>query len=360
MNADLHGFVRDALMRGVPRAEIEQALRDARWPDDEIAAELAAWHDAPAVGVPVPRRRVGVSPREAFLYLLLFVSLYMVAFHVGAVLFSWIERMWPDPAMGEGREEPMREWVRFSVATLMVAFPVYLFTARLTGRAVARDPEKRNSGVRRWLTYLTLFNAACVLIGDFIVVLLGFLKGELTARTLSKAAVVAAIAGWLFTHYMGGLRRDEDDRPRAAGAPWLARGAGIAVVLVTLLGLWIAGAPARVRLEALDTRRQNDLSAISNHVILFRDQNHRAPTSLDEVLATQPGASAVRFRDPVTHLPYDYRVVDSLSFELCAVFDRADSTAPYGGEFSPFWRHDRGRQCFTFRFHDAIKGPARP
>jgi hypothetical protein len=347
MNPDLHTFVRDALTRGTSRDAIRKALHDARWPADEVEAELAAWHDA-GLELPVPRRRVGVSPREAFLYLLLFVALYLVAYHTGAILFAWIERLWPDPAFGDARNDLSREWIRFGVASLLVAFPVYLLTARITGRAVARDPEKRNSGVRRWLTYLTLFNTACVVIGDFIAVLLGLLKGELTGRFLSKAAVVAAIAGWLFTHYMGGLRRDEDDTPRAAPTSWLARAAAAVVVLVVALGLYLAGAPANVRREALDQRRVNELQTLSQDVRGYHEHNGHLPGTLVELeqLSTRPAAG---FADPVTSKPYRYQVVDSSSFELCATFDAPDSRGPYGQGETAFWRHAAGEGCFTFK-----------
>jgi hypothetical protein len=217
VSTDLHTFVRDALARGASRDAIRAALKEARWADDEIEAALGAWLDA-GLGVPVPRRRVAFSAREAFLYLLMFVALYMVAYHVGAILFGLVERKWPDAAVDYRIWDHAIEWIRFAVASLLVAFPVFLLTSRITGRSLARDPEKRNSGVRRWLTYLTLFNAACVLIGTFIAVLLGLLKGELTARFLSKALIVASIAGWLFAHYLGGLRRDEADAPVAGGA----------------------------------------------------------------------------------------------------------------------------------------------
>src|SRR5262245_16388882 len=225
VNADLHAFVRDALARGATRDAIRSALREGRWAEDEIESALAAWHDA-GLGVPVPRRRVGFSPREAFLYLLMFVTLYLVAYHTGAILFALVERKWPDAAFDDRMWDRAREWVRFGVASLLVAFPVFLLTSRVTGRAVALDPEKRNSGVRRWLTYLTLFNAACVLIGDFIVLLLGLFKGELTARFLSKAAIVAAIGGGMLAHYMSGLRRDEAPTPRQAGPSRPARAPG--------------------------------------------------------------------------------------------------------------------------------------
>src|SRR5215471_13403101 len=237
VNPDLHAFVREALARGTSRDDVRKALRDARWPDDEIEAELAAWHDA-GLGLPVPRRRLGFSPREAFLYL--------------------------------------------------VAFPVYLYTSRITGRAVAADPEKRNSGVRRWLTYLTLFNAACVLIGDFIVVLSGLLKGELTARFVSKAAIVAAIGGWMFAHYMGGLRRDESPTPRPGGTPQLARVAGAIVVLVALTGMWLAGSPARARRQELDQRRVRDLNNLSNAVGAEMSSFGRFPPTLGALVHGRP------------------------------------------------------------------------
>jgi hypothetical protein len=347
VNTDLHAFVRDALSRGASRDDIRKALRDARWPEDEIEAELAAWHDA-GLGIPVPKRRVGFSPREAFLYLLLFVALYLVAFHTGAILFALVERTWPDPAVSaEEAWARTRDWVRFSLASVLVAFPVYLFTARVTGRAVAVDPEKRNSGVRRWLTYLTLFNAACVLIGDFIAVLLGLFKGELSVRFMSKAAIVAAIGGWLFAHYMGGLRRDEAEAPRHAGPSQLARAAGLVVAIVAFVGLWLAGSPARARRQALDQRRVQVLSQIANAVGDHVRMRRALPVTLDELMRGNP-QSGFTLTDPVTHDRVPYIVLDSLHYQLCADFDAPDSVGPYGDAVNPFWRHGAGRTCFTF------------
>ena len=349
VNADLHRFVHDALARGVPRETIRSALREARWPDDEIDAELAAWHDV-GIGLPVPRRRIGISAREAFLHLLLFVSLYLVAYHAGAILFGWFERLWPDRASLDTIADPRRDTIRLSVASLLVAFPIYLFTARLIGRAVARDPEKRNSGVRRWLTYLTLFNAACVLIGDLIAILLGLLKGELTQRFVSKAAVVGSIAGWLFTHYLRALRRDEVEPPTTPAArTWPARAAGTAVVLVLALGLWLVGTPAQVRRQALDQRRIEDLQSLSQEVNAFEAAQHRLPATTDELREWNPGRSPLHWRDPVRRTLYAYRSLDAGRFALCATFDAADSVAPYGGGVDDFWRHGAGPVCFKFR-----------
>ncbi len=77
----------------------------------------------------------------------------------------------------------------------------------------SRDPERRGSKVRKWLTYLTLFVAATILTGDLITLLYNLLGGELTSRFLLKAATVAAIAGGVFGYYLWDLRGEERETP---------------------------------------------------------------------------------------------------------------------------------------------------
>lgn len=345
MNPDLQQFVREALARGASRDQIRDALGRARWPADEIDGALGAWEDS-GLGVPVPRRRVQLSAREAFLYLLLFATLYIVAFYTGTILYALITRAFPDPAFTD--QDRARNTVRFAVASLIVAFPVFLWTSRHLGRAVAGDPEKRGSAVRRWLTYLTLFVAACVLIGDFIAVLFGFLGGEFTIRFALKASVVAAIAGVLFAHYLGGLRRDESDVPGPAHLGWPARIAGVAVVVVLAIGLGLAGAPSRVRREQLDQRRLEQIQEISGVVQNYHRQFDALPAKLTDVAQTGALPPRTTLRDPQTQELYGYRVVDSLTYELCATFTAPDSVGPWGAQPNEFWRHGVGITCYTF------------
>lgn len=214
IDAELLGFVKDALARGVPRASIEDALKRAGWSATHINGALAGYADL-EFPVPVPRPRPYWSAREAFLYLILFTTLYVCAFHFGSLLFAFIERAIPDPAM---RDLRAASWwasqIRWSIASLVVATPVFLYVSSLTGREVRLDPAKRDSKVRRWLTYLTLFLAATILIGDFITLVYNVLSGELTVRFLLKAATVAGIAGAAFTYYLRDLRGAESGGAR--------------------------------------------------------------------------------------------------------------------------------------------------
>lgn len=206
-NAELIGFVRDALARGLSRAQVEAALSQAGWDAKQVSAALAAFApiDFP---IPVPRPRTSLSSREAFIYLLLFSTMYVVAFQFGSLLFDFINRAFPDPASSLD-ERFQRESIRFSVSSLIVALPVFLYMSRLTNRESALDSTKRTSPVRRWLTYLTLFSAACVLIGDVTTLIYSLLGGELTTRFVLKVLVVAVIAGTIFWFYVSDLRVDE-------------------------------------------------------------------------------------------------------------------------------------------------------
>lgn len=211
---ELVDFVRDALGRGVPRAQIDDALRKGGWTTDQIRGALAAFVDVD-FPVPVPRARPYLSAREAFMYLVLFGTLYTSAYYLGSLIFDMINLVFPDPSQErEVYASYIRQGMRWSISSLIVAFPVFLYLSWLTEREVGRDPMKRASKVRRWLTYLTLFAAACALIGDVTTLVYNVLGGELTVRFLLKIVTVALIAGTAFVYYLRDLRKDEIESAR--------------------------------------------------------------------------------------------------------------------------------------------------
>jgi Domain of unknown function (DUF5671) len=202
-------FVRDALGKGVPRAQIEDALRKSGWTTDQIRSALTAYADID-FPIPVPRARPYLSAREAFIYLVLFATLYASAYNLGSLVFDFINRTFPDASQTvQGFEMYSRQSIRWSISWLIVSFPVFLYLSWLTERDISRDPMKRASKVRRWLTYVTLFSAACALLGDFTTLVYNVLGGELTVRFLLKVITVALISGTAFIYYLRDIRQDE-------------------------------------------------------------------------------------------------------------------------------------------------------
>lgn len=209
---ELLEFVRAALGRGVPRAQIEDVLRKSGWTTDQIQGALTAYADID-FPIPVPRARPYLSAREAFIYLVLFGTLYASAYNLGSLVFDFINRAFPDASQTfDGFEEYSRQSIRWSISWLIVAFPVFMYLSWSTERDIDRDPMKRASKVRRWLTYLTLFSAACALLGDFTTLVYNALGGELTVRFVLKVLTVALISGTAFVYYLNDIRQDEVER----------------------------------------------------------------------------------------------------------------------------------------------------
>ncbi len=211
IHQDLAAFVKAGLGRNLPRNQIEDVLTRAGWPGDQVKAAIGSFAEID-FPVPVPKRNPSVSAREAFLYLVLFSTLYVSAFSLGRLLFQFINLAFPDPAVLFSQAEFARQAIRWSVSSLVVAFPVFLYVSRLNSRETARDPGKRASKVRRWLTYLTLFVAAGFLMGDVTSLVYNLLGGEWTVRFLLKVLTVASIAGLVFGYYLRDLNRDESEK----------------------------------------------------------------------------------------------------------------------------------------------------
>jgi hypothetical protein len=201
-------FVESALRAGQSRDAVREALAQAGWSKDQIGDALANYADV-AFAVPVPRPRAQVSARDAFWYLLMFGMLYLSAFYLGDLLFGFINLAFPDDLAYSDRTEYVESGIRWATAALIVAFPVFLFTAWKTGKDVAADPARRNSALRKWLTYMTLLVAAAALVTDGITLIYNALSGELTLRFILKVLVVAAIASAGFGYYTWSIRADD-------------------------------------------------------------------------------------------------------------------------------------------------------
>jgi len=199
--------VREALLRGQSRAAIRQALAVAGWSEEQTRDVLDAYADVD-FPVPVPKPRASLSAREAFLYLVLFAMLYYTMFHLGSLLFDLINAAFPDPAQAR-TYNPFDGSMRWSIASVLIAFPVFALVARYLALEIARQPIKRLSPVRHWLTYLTLFVAAVALVCDVTTLVYNLLGGELSVRFLLKVLVVGVIAGSVFGYYLWDLRREE-------------------------------------------------------------------------------------------------------------------------------------------------------
>jgi hypothetical protein len=207
MRPELLDFTRGALARGVSRADIAAILHRAGWAEADIQTALDAFADI-EFPIPVPKPKPYLSAREVFTYLTLFTALYFTAYNLISVTLQLIDRFFPDPLYNRVAA-PNASDMRWNLACLIIAFPVFVVAFRVVNRAIEADPTKRDSPPRRWLTYLTLFIAVLVLTGDLSLLLYNVLGGEITIRFVLKVAAVAVITGGSFSYFLWDISKDE-------------------------------------------------------------------------------------------------------------------------------------------------------
>jgi hypothetical protein len=207
MNNALQEFLDAAKRQNASDESLVALLRGRGWPADDVYRALADHYENHS-GVRVPPYKPSGSAKDAFLYLLSFSMLATWTIGAGSVMFTLIDRWLKDP-LGPATNYYAGGYYQIadSLACMIVAFPLYLLTMRYILRDVRLHPEKRESPVRKWLTYIALLIAAGVVVGDLITFLTYFLRGELTGRFVAKTSVVLVMAGGVFWYYLGSLQK---------------------------------------------------------------------------------------------------------------------------------------------------------
>ncbi len=149
------------------------------------------------------------SPKDFFMHLLAMVALYGSAISFSAIVFQYINLRIPDALEMAQYFSPenAKEIIRRSLSFLIILFPVYIATAWQLQKIYREYPEKRELWVRRWLTYLTLFIAALIIIFDLVSLVNHFLDGELTLRFFLKVFTILFVAGSIFGYYLWDLKK---------------------------------------------------------------------------------------------------------------------------------------------------------
>jgi len=285
-------------------------------------------------------------PRDLFLHLLAIVTLYWSAISFVTLIWQFINYYFPDALNNYYYYQGFTGPIRFAVASLIIVFPVFVTISWYLNKIYRREAAVRESKIRKWLIYLTLFIASLVIIGDLVSVINTFLGGEITARFILKAFSILFVACVIFGYYLDDVRRET---PTKLAKPF-AWASGILVLIVVVFAFFVVGSPKTARLVQFDQQRVNDLQNIQSQLVNFWQKTSGMPSNLSVLSDSISGFVAPK--DPQTNASYEYILNKDvfLSFELCATFNRSQkypAMADYiGGQISQNWDHASGRVCF--------------
>ncbi|MBU6414629.1 hypothetical protein KGQ34_00050 [Patescibacteria group bacterium] len=128
----------------------------------------------------------------------------------------------------------------------------------------------------------------------------------------------------------------------------------IIVAASIVAGFFIVGSPQTERMRRFDQQRVENLTILQSEIINYWIQKDYLPTSLNDLKNDITGF--VPPSDPESNIPYNYRLINKLSFELCANFKTTSKKQPQAAtapipapyyEQNQNWSHDIGHICFT-------------
>jgi hypothetical protein len=291
-------------------------------------------------------------PRDLFLHLLAIVTLYWSAISFVTLLWQYINYYFPDALNRYVYMSGFNGTIRFAVSSLIIVFPIFILVSWFLNKIYRKEAVVRESRIRKWLIYLTLFIASLVIIGDLIAVINMLLGGEITARFILKALSILLVAGLVFGYYLDDVRRETPTKM----AKYFAWATSVLVLVVIIGAFFIVGSPMTARLMEFDQQKVSDLQGIQSQVVNYWQKKEALPAQLSDLNDLISGYSVPV--DPQTNTSYEYIIKDSenLSFELCATFNRegndqyrampAAKVLSQGNMSVNDWEHSAGRFCY--------------
>lgn len=306
--------------------------------------------------MPIKRatKKASVTPKDFFFYLTMAAALYISAVALIGLWFSYISYLFPDALSYYYAGDFAGSGARGFMATLIVAFPIFLVFARLVNQDIRKTSDKGDLWIRKWLLYLTLFVAGGTLAVDVVVLLNAFLGGELSTQFVLKILTVFLVAAGVFGYFIADIRGVWEKKEKES----LIYGGITAfiVLLSVILGFVFFGSPQTQRLYRLDQDKIYDLQNLQWQIVDYWQNKDELPEDLTLLRDSLRGIDVPL--SPETGEAYRYEVTGELSFNLCADFNlpsrevRGDgSTVPeymrdgFGAEGAN-WEHDAGDHCF--------------
>ena len=296
------------------------------------------------------------SAKFAFFYILSLAALIFTSLSTGMVIFQIINKYIPDPIgrFGEGFSSDL---LRFAIAALIVAAPLFFLTSRQIYKNLFKGVLAKDAGVRKSLTYLILLVSSFIIMGWFIGLINNYLGGELTIKFILKAIASVVISAIAFTFYLYDIRRDKVVGQKDNVIKMYFYGSLIIIIAAFASALLIVESPKQARDRKLDNAILEDFSTISNGLNNYYSDNQKLPATLEELKFEVLFMTEDNLRDPDTSQAYEYIVMGDKKYQLCAVFrtsnvDYQDVNIQF---YRETWPHKAGKQCIEKSIERSIE-----
>ncbi len=297
------------------------------------------------------------AAKFVFFYLTHLVSLVFIAVAFGTIIFQTINKKIPD-SLNLYSAVYNSTLMKFGIAALLVFAPIFYIVNRFIFRAVRQGEIKRDSGIRRWLTYLILFVSFLVFAGYLTSFVFNFLDGELTLKFVLKTITVLVIAATIFSFYFYDISRKQTEGQRSLVVRIYFFSTLFAITIVFIGSFFVADNPFLERAKKMDEDILNKFNTIDNCVEMYYAENEIMPGNMEEIKSECPYISEKAIVDENTGKFFGYHLKQDRTYELCAEFHASNRDEEgnlrnyiYYSSDSESFLHDAGWQCLERKIY---------
>ena len=285
------------------------------------------------------------AAKFTFLYVLSLVAVVFVAISTGMIIFQIINKSIVD-IISQYSGQYTAESLRFGISALLISAPIFYITTRQIHRSLFTGDLKKDSNIRKWLSYLVLLVSSVVAIVWLIITLNNFLNGELTIKFILKAITAIGISAIIFSFYLYDIKRVITVGVKNKVIKtyfWISL---VLIGLTFISGLLFVESPREARNVRIDGIILNNFTQIENGINNYYNEYRQLPETLD-ALNRDIFLEDQSLYDPETKELIEYKKTGDTKYEICATFRTASNDTEQLRSFKPYsaMEHEAGHQC---------------
>ena len=216
---NLTSYIQKARQQKQSDKTISDNLIKSGWKREDV--KLAISESKKSTPPPPPPQNTGqlishYGMYDTFAHIILFISLYILAFSIKNSLFIFIDYWLPgassqinaserNTSIFENLEKIL---LRIYMAAIIVSYPIFSFVfLRLTKRTIL-NPGLRNLKSRKVLIYLTLILTFMMILWSFQVTIFALISGGIELNTILWFTTGLIINGSIFAYYLFQIKED--------------------------------------------------------------------------------------------------------------------------------------------------------
>jgi len=290
------------------------------------------------------------TAKFAFYYMLSLIALIFTALAAGMIVFQIINKNIVDVIVQRASDFSPHQ-LKFAISALIISAPIFYATTWQIYKNLFSGAFDKDSGVRKWLTYLVILVSSVVMLGWLIAIVNNFLDGELTVKFILKAATAIGISAAIFTFYYYDIKRDKVAGKKDKIIQFYFYASLAAVIIVFIAGLFIMESPQKTRGRKMDNAVLENFEDIDRAIGTYYKDNEKLPADLETVKSEFSYITDKDLKNLATGEKYKYKIKRENIYELCATFkiSNEDDTGGYENYYDDRWPHDAGYQCLSQR-----------